>query len=107
MGAVRAGHGKVGGWRDERLNLPESGSMEDITDGEACPGEELLGAEWAKAELGGQAVGIDNLTSYGTKSSVKASSSPPLMDIWALPRLPSRSSRSALSIHHIWLGNSY
>jgi len=43
VGAAGARHEGVGGWMDEGLDFPEGGSMEDITDGEACPGEELLG----------------------------------------------------------------
>ena len=78
MGAAGAWHGQVGGWLVEALDLPEGGSMEDITNGEASPGEELFGSEWAKTKFGGQAVGIGNLTTYGTKGSVKTSSCPPI-----------------------------
>ena len=56
---------------------PVGSTMEDVADGQMFPGEKLLGLKSSNSEFEGEAVGVRDLTSYGTEGPVKARGSAP------------------------------
>ena len=74
-GAGLGGAGRSRAGMDQALNLPSGSFQEDVADSQLGPREKLIGGERAKTEFGWEAMGVSDLSPYGTECSVQASGS--------------------------------